>query len=240
MRLTDEGARFYQDVSHHLDGIGEAAERAAGAASAVGGRLRVNLDPFFSRLVLARKLKALIERYPDLLLELLTRDNIGDLVGEGVDIAVRFGPRRSSSEITRLLLETRVLTVAAPAYLRTHGTPKRPQDLERHSCINFRDPSTGHPFEWEFHRGREIVPVDAKGPLLLTDVGTMMEACLAGAGIAQVLALGVGDMLASGQLVDLFPDWPGETFPLYAVHPSRHHPPAKVRAFLDFCIEITR
>jgi DNA-binding transcriptional LysR family regulator len=227
-------------VSHHLDGIGEAAERAAGAASAVGGRLRVNLDPFFSRLVLARKLKALIERYPDLLLELLTRDNIGDLVGEGVDIAVRFGPRRSSSEITRLLLETRVLTVAAPAYLRTHGTPKRPQDLERHSCINFRDPSTGHPFEWEFHRGREIVPVDAKGPLLLTDVGTMMEACLAGAGIAQVLALGVGDMLASGQLVDLFPDWPGETFPLYAVHPSRHHPPAKVRAFLDFCIEITR
>jgi DNA-binding transcriptional LysR family regulator len=55
-----------------------------------------------------------------------------------------------------------------------------------------------------------------------------------------VLALGVGDLLTSGRLIDLFPDWPGETFPLYALYPSRHHPPAKVRAFLDFCIEITR
>jgi DNA-binding transcriptional LysR family regulator len=68
----------------------------------------------------------------------------------------------------------------------------------------------------------------------------MLEACLAGAGIAQVLALGVGDLLSSGRLIVLFPDWPGETFPLYALYPSRYHPPAKVRAFLDFCIEITR
>ncbi len=240
MRLTDEGAQFYQDVSRHLEEIGEAAARAAGSVTAVGGRLRVNVDPFFSRLVLAPKLTMLIERYPELQLEFLTSDRIGDLVQDGIDIAVRFGPRRSSSMISRLLLETRVLTVAAPAYLRAHGTPKRPIDLERHACINFRDPSTGRPFEWELHRGREIVPIEAKGPLLLTDVGTMLEACLAGAGIAQVLALGVQEMLASGRLVDLFPNWPGETFPLYVVHPSRHHPPAKVRAFLDFCLEITR
>jgi DNA-binding transcriptional LysR family regulator len=240
MRLTDEGAHFYDEASRHLEGIGEAAARAAGSAVAVGGRLRVNIHPYFSRLVLAPKLPLLIDRYPDLQLELLSKEDNGDLVGDGVDVALRFGPRRSSSMISRLLLETRVLTVAAPTYLRTRGTPKRPTDLERHSCINFRDPSTGRPFEWELHRGREIVPVEAKGPLLLTDVATMLEACLAGAGIAQVLALGVGDLLTSGRLVDLFPDWPGETFPLYALYPSRHHPPAKVRAFLDFCIEITR
>jgi len=66
MRLTDEGARFYHDVSRHLEGIGEAAARAAGSAVAVDGRLRVNVDPFFSRLVLAPKLTELIDRYPDL------------------------------------------------------------------------------------------------------------------------------------------------------------------------------
>ena len=92
-------------------------------------------------------LTQLIDRYPDLQLELLTKDDIGDLIEDGVDIAVRFDPRRSSSMISRVLLETRVLTVAAPVYLRTHGTPKRPADIERHSCINFRDPSTGRPFE---------------------------------------------------------------------------------------------
>jgi DNA-binding transcriptional LysR family regulator len=81
------------------------------------------------------------------------------------------------------------------------------------------------------------VPVETTGPLLLTDVGTMLAACVAGAGIAQVMALGVQDLLDQGGLVELFPDWPGETFPLYAFHPSRHHPAAKVRAFIDFCLE---
>ena len=71
----------------------------------------------------------------------------------------------------------------------------------------------------------------------MSDVGTMLGACLAGAGIAQVMALGVQDFLDRGQLIDLFPDWPDEAFPLYAIHPSRRHPPAKVRAFIDFCAE---
>lgn len=87
-------------------------------------------------------------------------------------------------------------------------------------------------------RGRKVVPVKAEGPLTVTDVGTMLSACLAGAGIAQIMALGVQNLLDDGKLVDLFPDWPGETFPLYAVHPSRRHPAAKVRAFIDFCAEI--
>jgi len=74
----------------------------------------------------------------------------------------------------------------------------------------------------------------------VSDVGVMLGACLAGAGIAQVMALGVRDLLDQGQLIELFPDWPDETFPLCAVHPSRHHPPAKVRAFIDFCVETIR
>jgi DNA-binding transcriptional LysR family regulator len=68
----------------------------------------------------------------------------------------------------------------------------------------------------------------------------MLGACLAGAGVAQVMALGVQDLLDQGRLVELFPDWPGETFPLYALYPSRHQPPAKLRAFLEFLLESTK
>ena len=68
----------------------------------------------------------------------------------------------------------------------------------------------------------------------------MIAACVSGAGIAQVLALSVQPHLASGQLIELFPDWPDETFPLYAVRPSRRLPPLKVAAFIDFCEEICR
>jgi DNA-binding transcriptional LysR family regulator len=82
------------------------------------------------------------------------------------------------------------------------------------------------------------VPVETTGLLTLTDVDTMVGACVAGAGIAQVLALGVEHLIANGDLIELFPEWPGETFPLYAIRPSRRLPPAAVEAFLDFCGEI--
>ena len=240
LRLTDEGARFYQQVAPHLDGIEEAAILASGSSKTVRGRLRVNADPFFSRLVLAPRLADFNNRYPDLEIELLTRDAIGDLVADGIDVAVRFGAPPAPSLIARQLLQTRILTVAAPAYLERHGRPQAPADLARHACIQFRDPLTGRPFEWEFRRGRQIVPVETRGRLNVTDVGVMLGACLAGAGVAQVMALGVEDLLKHGRLIELFPDWPDETFPLHAFHPSRHHRPAKVRAFIEFCLEMTR
>ncbi|MFX7981057.1 LysR substrate-binding domain-containing protein, partial [Acinetobacter baumannii] len=73
--------------------------------------------------------------------------------------------------------------------------------------------------------------------LMVSDVRTMHAACVAGAGIAQVMALGTEDLRRSGQLVDLFPDWPDERFALYALYPTRRHLPAKVHAFIDFCVE---
>jgi DNA-binding transcriptional LysR family regulator len=235
LHLTDEGARFYEQVVPHLDNIEEAAILASGSSKTVRGRLRVNVDPYFSRLVLAPRLAEFVTLYPDLELELLTSELMGNLVAEGVDVAVRFGAQPNSSQVTRLLFETRILTVAAPSYIARRGRPVVPSDLARHACIQYRDPLTGRPFAWELHRGRKIVPVETNGPLLVTDVGTMLAACVAGAGIAQVMALGVQDLLESGQLIELYPDWPDETFPLHVVHPSRRHPAAKVRAFVDFC-----
>ncbi|CCW19062.1 Transcriptional regulator, LysR family [Sphingobium indicum BiD32] len=235
LHLTGEGRLFYEQVLPHLDGIEEAAILASGSSKVVRGRLRVNVDPYFSRLVLAPRLTDFIRAYPELTIELLTSDTMGDLVSEGIDVAVRFGPQSESSQISRVLLQTRILTVAAPSYLEKHGRPAGPSDLSRHACIQYRDPLTARPFGWELQRGKRIVPVEVSGPLLVTDVGTMLGACLAGAGIAQVMALGIQDLLDGGQLIELFSDWPGETFPLHVIHPSRRHPAAKVRAFIDFC-----
>ncbi|MFT8365045.1 MAG: LysR family transcriptional regulator [Gluconobacter cerinus] len=237
VRLTAEGEDFHARVSTHLSGLEEAAAIASGTAFTVRGRLRINADGLFSRMILAPRLMEFIHRYPDIQLELLTRDEMGDLIADGVDLSVRFGPPPSSSMISRLLLHTRILVVASPAYLAAHGRPRRPEDLKSHSCILFRNPSTGGPFPWEFRRRKTLISVETKGPLLLTDVATMLEACQSGAGIAQVLELSVQKLINDGRLVELFPDWPDTTFPLYAIYPSRSHPPAKVRAFIDFCLE---
>ncbi|MFZ4875621.1 LysR family transcriptional regulator [Janthinobacterium sp. Mn2066] len=238
--LTDEGRRFHAQVTPLIAGLEEAAATASGSATAVRGRLRVNVDPFFSRLVLGPQLEAFMVAHPQLQLELITRDQLGDMVGDGIDLALRFGPPRESSLVARKLLETRVLTVASPAYLQRKGRPFVPEELASggHELIDFRDPQTGRPFPWEFHRKRKRITIDTPGRLLLNDAGTLLSACLAGYGVAQIMLLGSEALLAEGKLVELFADWPDEHFPLYALHPSRHHPPAKTRAFLDFVMAL--
>lgn len=236
--LTDEGRRFYAAVKPHLAGIEDAAAIASGAVSAVRGRLKVDIDPFFLPLVLAGRLGGFCDRHPELAIEFVTSERVGDLVSEGIDLAIRFGQPRFASLVARKLIEAPILTVAAPRYIERHGRPGHPSELARHRCLQFLDPHTGRPYEWEFVSGGEVIEVPTSGPLTFTDPKSMLEECVAGSGIAQVIGWGVRDRLASGRLIDLFPDWHGERFPLFAFHPSRKHPPAKVRAFTDFCVEV--
>jgi DNA-binding transcriptional LysR family regulator len=222
--LTGEGRRFHAQVMPLLAGIEEAATEAAGAAAAVSGKLRVNVDPWFARTVLAPGLPRFLGAHPSLM--------------AGVDVAVRFGPAEGASLIARKLLETRVLTCAAPAYLARRGVPLTPHDLLRHEAILFRDPLTGLPFPWGFSRNGEELGVEVSGRMVTDDPSTAIEACLGGQGIFQSLQLGLDPWLERGELVHILTDWSDETYPLYVYHPSRHLPPAKVRAFLDFVQEI--
>ena len=238
LRLTDEGRRFWERVGPHLDGIEDAALDAAGSARRVQGRLRVNVDPFFSRLVLAGELAGFLAEHRDLRLELVMRDHVGDLVADGFDMALRFGNPPAGRFTVRKILETRILTVAAPAYIAAHGRPAHPHDLADHDCIDYQDPATGRPFAWEFRRNNEVVPIAPPARLMVSDVATMLGACVFGVGIAQVMALGTGHLIETGALIDLFPDWPDETFPLSAIYPARQHRAAKVQVFTDFCARL--
>src|SRR5712675_2267784 len=166
LNLTDEGRLLYANVNPLVLGIEDAVTRATGSSISVRGRLRVNTDAFTSRLLLSP--------YPELSLELIARDQLGDLVGEGFDIAVRFGEPPSSSLVARKLIDTRIVTVATPGYLKRHGRPTRPAELSNHACIQVRNPVTGQAFPWEFQRGRKLIQVPTSGRLLVTEVGTIL------------------------------------------------------------------
>ena len=234
--LTDEGRGLYDRVVQHLAGIDEAAEETSRSRHSVRGRLRINVDPLFSRIVLSPKVSEFLLDNPMVELLLETRDRMGDLVGDGFDMAIRFGEPQPSALISRRLLDARILTVASPAYIARHGKPQHPDDLatEAHQCIHALDTATGRPYEWEFWRANEKVSVAVNGRLTVSDAGTKLGACLAGFGIAQVIDLGLERHLGSGTLVNLFPDWSDERFPLYVYYVSRNHVPAKVRRFIDF------
>ncbi|MFL9946055.1 LysR family transcriptional regulator [Paraburkholderia agricolaris] len=236
VEVTDTGHELLSKVLPFLQGIEEATIGAAEQASVVNGTLRVACDAVFARLVLAPELAQFLKDHPALQLKLETRNDISDLVSDGFDLAIRFGPPSVSTLVCRRLYSPRILTVAAPSYLEQRGRPRSPKDLldEGHECIQAIDPATGRPFEWEFWRGNEKVKVTVSGNLTVTDAGTKIGACVAGYGIAQVIDLGIAAHLRAGTLEPVLTDWSDETFPLYVYYPSRNHVPAKVRAFIDF------
>ena len=235
--LTEEGQRFYVQVVPLLTSIEEAATQIAGASALVSGRLRINVDPWFARMVLAPRLPRFMQKHPLVSVEMVVSNHREEMM-TGADVAIRFGPTEDSSLIARKLIETRVLTCASPAYLRKHGIPPTPHEITHHEAVLFRDPQTGRPFTWEFARKGKVVRVEARGRFTTDDPSAAIAACVAGQGVFQSLELGLGAWLTSGKLVQILSDWAEERYPLYAYHHSRHHPPAKIRAFLDFVTEI--
>jgi DNA-binding transcriptional LysR family regulator len=242
VRFTDEGRRFHAQVMPLLQELEEAVENAHGGARSIRGRLRVNVDPFFSRLILGPQLGGFLERHPDLTVELRTRDDLGDMVAEGFDLAVRFGHPPASTLVARKLLDLRVITVATSGYVKRRGLPREPQELEsgRHRCILFRDSVTGQPFPWEFHKGRRKIVIAPHGALTVNDAATLESTCAAGYGIAQIFELAQDPLVADRKVVHLFPDWSDEKFPLFAYYPSRRHLPVKTRAMLEFIAGLVR
>ncbi|RKH59600.1 LysR family transcriptional regulator [Corallococcus llansteffanensis] len=238
--LTDEGRLFYESVAPHLAAIVDATTEAGGASTRVRGRLRVNVDGGIGPMVLMPRLQPFLAQHPDLDVEFAVRDRMGDLVREGFDVSVRFGVPEPSALKSRLLMRTRVVTCASPAYLARHGMPRHPRDIEKHQCVLMRDPSTGTHFGWDFVRGKKVVPVNVSGQLMVNEGGSVLAACLGGQGIAQLLELYTQEFLAAGQLVQVLPEWAEETYPLYAYHHSARLQSAKVRAFLDFVVALTR
>jgi DNA-binding transcriptional LysR family regulator len=237
--LTDEGRRFYEAVAPLMRGIEEAADEAAGAKARPRGTLRVAVDSLVARVLVAPRLGPFLREHGLLDLDLVVRDRLGDPVGDGFDCAIRFGEPEPSGLVARKLSETRVVTVASRGYLEQHGRPKHPRDLVRHDAIHFRDPATGKPFEWIFVRAGRTLRVVPRSRMILNDPAVGLEACLAGVGIVQKLEFELRS-LRETELVDLFPLWNEERFPLYLYLPSRRHLPAKVRAFADFLAAAVR
>ena len=238
--MTDGGRRLYQQVGPLLTGLEEAVASVMEGRALVRGRLRVQMHRTFAHFLEGARLKAFLEAHQELELELVTRDQLGDLVSEGFDVAIHVGEPQDSRLVVRKLWDARIATVAAPSYLKRHRRPATPQDLvtDKHILIDYRDPETGRPFEWEFSRGRKTVKVSTSHRVVVSDIITMHNLCLAGYGIMQVMENAVSRLLKTGKLIDLFPDWPDERFPFCAVYPSRMHLPAKTRAFLDFVLSL--
>ena len=210
--LTEEGRRFHSRIAPLLAGLEQAAAEAAETGTLVAGRLRLSVDPWFARTILAPNISTFMERHPLLSVDLLTSNHREEMM-VGVDLAIRFGSSPDSSLVAQRLLNSRVVTCASPQYLQRHGTPTSPEELEQHQLIMFRDPLTGLAFPWEFQGGGKLVPIRAHGRIMMDDPSAAVALCIAGGGIFQSLALGLAQDLANGQLVEVTDELVGRALP---------------------------
>ncbi|MBC8073897.1 MAG: LysR family transcriptional regulator [Deltaproteobacteria bacterium] len=233
LHLTDAGERWYAHCIRVLREVEEA--RAAMRGDDVPrGTLVVSASLTFGQVVVIPILTALAERHPQLVVDLRLEDQLVDLVGEGVDVAIRAGssPPDSTAYLARpIFAMTRVL-VASPKWLRKHGTPRQPEQLGAMAALVQVTPS-GTLVRWSLQRGDVRTTVEVHGGLRCNAPMALRDLAIAGAGIAYVPDWLVVDDLAEGRLRRVLPEWASAPINAWAIHRSELRGAAKLRAFLE-------
>ncbi|RWD45559.1 LysR family transcriptional regulator [Mesorhizobium sp.] len=240
LQLTPEGAAFFDSGARILADMA-AAEREAAAGAAPRGRLRVNSYVPFGQHRLIPLMPRFLERYPEIAIDLVLTDNVIDLMEERADVAIRAGPLGESRLVARKLGQSPVVVVAAPPYLRKHGAPRTPADLDHHNRMGFC--FVRHVDGWPFvDSAGEALIVPITGNALVSDGEAMRLMALSGTGIARLARWHVEPDIAAGRLVPLLENFnPGDEEFTHAVYVGQgKHLPARVRAFLDFLVETVR
>jgi len=185
-------------------------------------------------------LPRLLARHPEIQLEVRLENRAINLVVEGVDCAISYGPPSDADLVARKVGTTHLLTCAAPAYLARHPAPRTPEALASHNAIAFLALATARPATWEFERAgvrRIHRPI---GNLAFNSMEACVEAAQAGLGITQVLSSLAHRAIASKSLLPVLLDWATEGPSLYMVYPSNRQQSARIRAFIEFVTVIFR
>ncbi|MDQ2804809.1 MAG: substrate binding domain-containing protein, partial [Pseudomonadota bacterium] len=185
--------------------------------------------------VLASHVPALLRRYPELSLELVSGDGDRDMIEERIDLWVRVGESTHASHVTRRIGTTRPLLVAAPSYIAARGQPRSPADLAAHECIVQH--RYGHDNLWRFAgpEGEAAVPV--AGRFSADNSAAVLRAALAGVGIAILADVLAGFDVDAGRLCGLLPGYKPAGRPIMLVYPSRRNLSPRVRVVIDFLVE---
>ena len=234
---TEAAVLLAQMVEQHLDALRSLRTTLHDAGDAPSGVLRISASHSFGAHCLSRAIPAFCAKYPKVTVQLSLTDQLADIVGDRFDVALRHGPLPDSSMIARPIMRTRYHACASPAYIAAAGSPSVPSEIADRACLTF--PLPGFSNLWRFRdvEGREHeVPVRSS---LSANSGLVLRNCaLQGLGIVLLSDWLVGQDLAEGRLIDLFPDH--EATPtnfqttISAIYPNRKHVPRKVAVFVSF------
>lgn len=230
--LTNEGISFLEDCQRILTDI-ENAEASVSARSAEArGHLLISAPAGFGRQHVAPLIPSFLSEHPHLSISLDLNDRVVDLIGEGVDVAIRIAALSDSSLVGVKLAANKRVVVASPAYLRRQGTPLSLDDLSRHNCLTISN--QGSQPGWTFRQNGKNVTLKVTGSMVCNDGAVLHDWALAGKGLAWRSMWEVGEAIQAGHLVTVLDDFAAPGNDIYAVFAQRRHLPLRVRAFVDF------
>ncbi|MCG5238590.1 LysR substrate-binding domain-containing protein [Azospirillum doebereinerae] len=236
--LSEAGEQFLARIRPALQDIALAMDEANESRATPAGTLRINTSEGAARQILTPLVLEFLRRFPDMRVDLVTEGRLVDIVAEGFDAGIRLA---ESVPLDMVAVPCgppqRFVVVGSPAYLEGWARPSAPDDLQAHACIRRRLPS-GALHRWEFARHGEEAAVDVQGALTLDSHTLMIEAALAGAGLAYVADWFVAADVAAGRLVRLLEDWTPAFPGLCLYFPRGRLVPAGLRAFIDVVREV--
>ena len=219
---TEAGARLLRNVGPRFDEIEAELAALSDLREKPAGTIRITTGDHAAATTVWPKLAKFLPRYPDIRVELTTDMAFTDIVADGYDAGVRVGDEVAKDMIAvRIGPNLRMAVVGAPAYLARHPSPKRPQDLTAHTCINLRFPTHGALYAWEFEKGNRELKVRVEGQLTFNSITQILAATLDGFGLSYLPEDMVAPYVAKGRLLQVLEDWCAPYSGYHLYYPSR-------------------
>jgi DNA-binding transcriptional LysR family regulator len=237
---TSAGEQFLAEIEPAVGAINHAVETVNTHRDKPVGSLRINSSVGAARRILSPIILEFVRLYPDLQVDLVTEDRPIDIVAEGFDAGVRPGDAVPADMIAVQLQPIQgSAVVGSPAYFEGRAAPETPQDLLRHTCIRARMPS-GSRYRWEFEQDGRVITLDVPGQLTLDDASLMLEAALAGTGLAYLADWWIDKSVREGKLRRVLDGFIPSSAGLCLYYPSRRYQPAGLRALISFIQNVCR
>lgn len=231
LQLTNAGEIYYRYCADLLQGLDEAETRVTQMHQQPEGRLRLTVPLGMASGSFADFLSRFARKYTRIEIDLVISNRFVDIIGENIDLAIRFGPLEDSALVAKRLGTSHLLLVSSPEYLKKHGSPKTPDDLANFDCLSFLSRMGGT--SWEFMRDKALKRVQVKGQVQASDMGALKELALRGHGITRLPEMYCQAEIKAGLFRQLLPEWRSAPAPVHVVYANRRYLPARLSVFIE-------
>ncbi|MBX9766830.1 MAG: LysR family transcriptional regulator [Bdellovibrionales bacterium] len=229
LNVTHLGMEYFRRCLQSLEALEFAEHELISAQKEPQGLLRVTAPVELGGTVLPGIVSDFTRRFPKTRVETLLTDRRVDLLGEGVDLAIRAGNLKDSTLISKKIGTGYFAPIASPKYIKSHGTPSHPKELSQHRCLFFTPLGTD---QWELTNSKSTLKIPLQGQIITNDLKMIRELTLAGDGISLLPNHLCAKELTTGKLVRILPDWHTEENSIHFVYPAQKFVTPTIRAFI--------